>query len=127
MILCKWDAPEGDPGQSCVHQFACILWTSFSSVSIFSVCCYSIVSISMPKTHFSSENNTKHLLFRHCTLCTKNSKFHLRKMKICIAVFTYTYFENGSVWIFYLSPHYVNYPHYSLNQDLYKDSQMLLL
>jgi hypothetical protein len=51
MILCEWDAPEGDPGQSCVHLFACILSTSSSSVSIFSVCCYSIVSISMPITN----------------------------------------------------------------------------
>ncbi len=25
MILCEWDAPEGDPGQSCVHLFARIL------------------------------------------------------------------------------------------------------
>jgi hypothetical protein len=47
MILCEWDAPEGDPGQTCVHLFARILSTSFSSVPIFSVCCYSIVSISM--------------------------------------------------------------------------------
>jgi hypothetical protein len=47
MILCKWDAPEVDPGESCVHLFARILSTSFSSVSIFSVCCYSSVSISM--------------------------------------------------------------------------------
>ena len=22
MILCEWDAPEGDPGQSCVHLYA---------------------------------------------------------------------------------------------------------
>jgi hypothetical protein len=51
MVLCEWDAPEGDPGQSCVHLFARILSTSFSSVSIFSVCCYSRVSISMGKTH----------------------------------------------------------------------------
>ncbi len=51
MILSEWDAPEGDPGQSCVHLFARILSTSFSSVSIFSVCCYSIVSISMIMTH----------------------------------------------------------------------------
>jgi hypothetical protein len=47
MILSEWDAPEVDPGQSCVHLFARILSTSFSSVSIFSVCCYSSVSISM--------------------------------------------------------------------------------
>jgi hypothetical protein len=50
MILCDWDAPEGDPGQSCVHLFARILSTSFTSVSIFSVCCYSSVSISMRKS-----------------------------------------------------------------------------
>ena len=47
MILCEWDAPEGDPGQSCVHLYARILSSSLTSVSIFSVSCYSIVSISM--------------------------------------------------------------------------------
>jgi hypothetical protein len=47
MILCDWDAPEGDPGQSCVHLYARILSSSLTSVSIFSVSCYSIVSISM--------------------------------------------------------------------------------
>jgi hypothetical protein len=47
MILCEWDAPEGHPGQSCVHLYASILSTSFTSVSIFSVWCYSSVSISM--------------------------------------------------------------------------------
>jgi hypothetical protein len=47
MILCEWDAPEGDPGQSCVHLFARIQSSSLTSVSIFSVCCYSIVSISV--------------------------------------------------------------------------------
>jgi hypothetical protein len=52
MILCEWDAPEGDPGQSCVHLFARNLSTPFSSVSIFSVCFYSIVSISMVTTLF---------------------------------------------------------------------------
>jgi hypothetical protein len=56
MILCDWDAPEGDPGQSCVHLFARFLLTSFTSVSIFSVCCYSSVSISiylwLPPTPF---------------------------------------------------------------------------
>ncbi len=35
MIWCEWDSPEGDPGQSCVHLFAGILSTSFTSVSIF--------------------------------------------------------------------------------------------
>ncbi len=47
MILCEWDAPEGDPGQSCVHLYARILSSTLTSVSIFSVSCYSIVSISM--------------------------------------------------------------------------------
>ncbi len=56
MVLCEWDAPEGDPGQSCVHLFARILSTSFSSVSIFSVCCYSRVSISMGSTGCSTRS-----------------------------------------------------------------------
>ncbi len=51
MILCESDAPEGHPGQCCVHLYARILWTSFTSVSIFFVCCYSSVSISVRCTH----------------------------------------------------------------------------
>jgi hypothetical protein len=47
VILCEWDAPEGDPGQSCVHLFAPILSSYLTSFLIFSVCCYSIVSISV--------------------------------------------------------------------------------
>jgi hypothetical protein len=47
MILCEWDALEGHPGQSCVHLYARIPSTSFNSVSIFSVWCYSSVSISV--------------------------------------------------------------------------------
>jgi hypothetical protein len=66
MILCEWDAPEGDPGQSCVHLFARILSTSFGLVSIFSVCCYSIVSISMVSANEYS-----------CT-CTQELKKHWR-------------------------------------------------
>jgi hypothetical protein len=54
MILCEWDAPEGDPGQSCVHLFAHILSTSFTSVSIFSVCCYS--SAVLGKVTFESND-----------------------------------------------------------------------
>jgi hypothetical protein len=51
MILCEWDAPEGHPGQCCVHhQYARILSTSFTSVSIFSVWCYSSVFISVSRT-----------------------------------------------------------------------------
>jgi hypothetical protein len=56
MILCERDALEGDPGQSCIHLFARILLTSFTSVSIFSVCCYSSVSISMVRTVHHSTN-----------------------------------------------------------------------
>jgi len=47
MILCEWDASEGNPGQSCVHLYPRILSTSFTSVSIFSVWCYSSLSVSM--------------------------------------------------------------------------------
>ncbi len=51
MILCEGDAPEGHPGWCCVHLYARILSSSITSVSIFSVCCYSIVSISMYGPH----------------------------------------------------------------------------
>jgi len=61
MVLCEWEAPEGDPGQSCVHLFVHILSTSFSSVSIFSVYWYSRVSISMADTLS---------LFHLCPICT---------------------------------------------------------
>jgi hypothetical protein len=57
MILCEWDSREGDPGQGCIHLFARILSTSFSSVSIFSVCCYSSVSISVICTPHESTNS----------------------------------------------------------------------
>ncbi len=50
MILCEGDAPEGHPGWCCVHLCARILSSSLTSVSIFSVCWYSIVSISMVHT-----------------------------------------------------------------------------
>jgi hypothetical protein len=57
MILCEWDASEGHPGQSCVHLYARILLTSFISVSIFSVWCYSSVSISMVQYQIKSEGH----------------------------------------------------------------------
>jgi hypothetical protein len=38
------------PGQQAYTFLICILSTSFISVSIFSVCCYSRVSISMVQT-----------------------------------------------------------------------------
>ena len=60
MILCEWDAPEGDPGQSCVHLYARILSSSLTSVSIFSVSCYSIVSISMDTT-VTLNNRVQHI------------------------------------------------------------------
>jgi hypothetical protein len=47
MILCEWDASEGHPGMLCTPVCCRILSTSFSSVSIFFVCCYSNVSISV--------------------------------------------------------------------------------
>ncbi len=42
--------PKGNPGQLAYTFLICILSTSFISVSIFSVCCYSRVSISMGAT-----------------------------------------------------------------------------
>ncbi len=43
----SYDPPEGHPGQLAYTFLICILWTFFISVSIFSVCCYSRVSISV--------------------------------------------------------------------------------
>ncbi len=48
MILCEWDAPEVNPAYTCMLS---ILSSSLTSVSIFSVCCYSIVSISVGTTN----------------------------------------------------------------------------
>ncbi len=52
MILCELDAPEGHPGKV---AYTCMLSypiTSFTSVSVFSVCCYSSVSISVAQINF---------------------------------------------------------------------------
>jgi len=80
MILCEWDAPEGDPGQSCVHLYARILSSSLTSVSIFSVWCYSSV-LYLDDNNFSSQNlNMGIQKTQNFTLISKL----LRKMqKIC--------------------------------------------
>jgi len=41
MILCEWDAPEGHPGNVASPVCFRILSSSLTSVSIFSVLCYS--------------------------------------------------------------------------------------
>jgi hypothetical protein len=50
-ILWEGDAPEGHPRQPAYTCMLCILSSSFTSVSIFSVSCYSIVSISVVVHH----------------------------------------------------------------------------
>ncbi len=79
MILCEWDAAEGHPGQSCVHLYARILSMSFTSVLILSVCCYSIVSISMRKPQVcmrTRENSQDYALKRqrNCTFMNSASE-----------------------------------------------------
>jgi hypothetical protein len=74
MILCEWDASEGHPGQSCVHLFARILSTSFISVSIFSVWCYSSVFISMVS---ANEYSCAQSTWSPNKLWRSNSIFHL--------------------------------------------------
>jgi hypothetical protein len=59
-----------------------ILSTSFSSVSIFSVCCYSTVSISVLKTVQITLVNS---LFGLCTR-TVHTELFLNKYKKCVAV-----------------------------------------
>jgi hypothetical protein len=81
MILSEWDAPDGDPGQSCVHLFARILSTSFTSVSIFSVCCYSSVSISMGLRQIDS-----------CRKVSFQFTFQMKK-------FGLAFYESYPVWV----------------------------
>jgi hypothetical protein len=47
MILCECDAPEGHPGMLRTPVCFRILSSSLTSISIFSVWCYSSVSISV--------------------------------------------------------------------------------
>ncbi len=90
MILCEWDASEGHPGQSCVHLYARILSTSFTSFSIFSVWCYSSVSISMlgsyslpaPYSVQGQKAGSKH--FRHSSVQEINWK---RPMLFAVVIF----------------------------------------
>jgi hypothetical protein len=49
----SYDTPECHPGQQAYTFLIRILSTSFISVPIFSVCCYSRVSISMMENLFS--------------------------------------------------------------------------
>jgi hypothetical protein len=86
MILCEWDAPEGDPGQSCVHLYARILSSSLTSVSIFSVSCYSIVSISMGGSYclpsqglLSCQLLSSSDVGKQCTNCTQTTVITLNR------------------------------------------------
>ncbi len=129
-----YDPPEGHPGQHAYTFLIRILSTSLSSVSIFSVCCSSSVSISMAETwatpplppHLGS--NTKALLVMQPRLPTSlcNPLFRLwrceptsgrpsppnwssrsyiiKKLHSCIIHAIYTYTLNIIVY----------YQHYSL-------------
>ncbi len=71
MILCEWDAPEGNPGMLRTPVCFRILSSSLTSVSIFSVWCYSSVSISVDlSTWVHLYFNPIYLLDTtvHCTL-----------------------------------------------------------
>jgi hypothetical protein len=41
MTLCEWDAPEGHPGQCCIHMYAFISYRRLSPQFQFSLSCYS--------------------------------------------------------------------------------------
>ncbi len=62
IFMSDWRAlvtpPEGHPGQLAYTFLIRILQTSFVSVSIFSVCCYSRVSISMSVPPCLAQNRT---------------------------------------------------------------------
>jgi hypothetical protein len=59
----SYDPPEGHPGQLAYTFLICILSTSFILVSIFSVCCYSRVSMSV----VHSKSTYMYFQVVHCT------------------------------------------------------------
>jgi hypothetical protein len=46
MIVCEWDAPEGHPGQCCVHLHAVLSYRRLSSQFQFSVSAVTLVYLS---------------------------------------------------------------------------------
>ncbi len=70
MILCEWDAPRRTPWMMLRTPVCfCILSSSLASVSIFSVCCYSIVSISVVILYTDTSYNFSIIE----TECTENN------------------------------------------------------
>jgi hypothetical protein len=59
MIMCEWDATEGNPGMLRTPVCFRILSLSLISVSIFSVWCYSCVSISVVRPQFNASIGTE--------------------------------------------------------------------
>jgi hypothetical protein len=46
MILCEWDAPEGHPGQRCVHLYASVSYQRLSPQFQFSLSAITLVYLS---------------------------------------------------------------------------------
>ncbi len=46
MILCEWEAPEGHPGQCCVHLYAFVSYQRLSSQFQFSLSAVTLVYLS---------------------------------------------------------------------------------
>ncbi len=90
-------------GQCCVQLYARILSMSFSSVSIFSVCCYSIVSISMVTTYTSPARRPESVptggASVHCTLTAIYQEAHEDKKLLhrnLVAIRLHWLFRNTS-------------------------------
>jgi hypothetical protein len=46
MILCEWDAPEGHPGQGCIHLYASVFYRCLSPQFQFSLSAVTLVYLS---------------------------------------------------------------------------------
>jgi len=46
MILCEWDAPEGHPGQCCVHLYASVFYRRLTPQFQFSLSAVTLVYLS---------------------------------------------------------------------------------
>jgi hypothetical protein len=58
MILCEWDAPEGHPGQCCVHLYLLVSYQRLSPQFQFSLSGVTLVYLSQWSCPYTTWNKT---------------------------------------------------------------------
>jgi hypothetical protein len=65
MIFCEWDAPEGHPGQCCIHLYASVFYRRLSPQFQFSLSAvYSRVSISVQNINCTSNDGPVRIKYK---------------------------------------------------------------